>query len=70
MDLTALNDRWRENNHPYAMQIAVPDIGHSGQNMRYLPHCPRCGETGVIPLPLHAAMSDALAHKQKCGQVN
>lgn len=58
MNLAQLNDRWRTINHCHA--IPAKDDG-----LFYL-HCPNCQYTGLIGVPLEAAMSDVLAHKNQC----
>lgn len=58
MDLGQLNERWRTINHAHA--IPAKDEG-----LFYL-HCPNCQHTGIIGVPLEAAMSDVLAHKNQC----
>jgi hypothetical protein len=64
VDLASLNDRWRAINHPHA----VPAEDHP--MTMFFAHCPWCGYTGAVSLPLHEAMSDALVHKGSCSQLN
>jgi hypothetical protein len=58
MNLFDLNARWHDTGKPYA--ALTPD----GKAWRWI--CPRCERGGHTGLPLFAAMSDALAHKQRC----
>jgi hypothetical protein len=57
--LAELNERWRVTGKPHA-------VGE-GEEWRW--HCPDCERTGHTALVLHAAMSDALAHKNHCPSV-
>ena len=57
MNLADLNDRWRATGKPHA----ISDDGNG-----WIWCCPSCQKGGRTRLPLHAAMSDALAHKQRC----
>lgn len=58
MDLHVLNQRWQTVDHPHAAPAEVEG--------KFRPHCPSCGYTGRIDLPLIAAMNDAIAHKNTC----
>jgi hypothetical protein len=53
--LCSLNDRWRANNHPYA-EGGPP----------FVAFCPACGSRIEAQPTLWGAMSDALAHKAHC----
>jgi len=53
VDLENLNDRWRIAGHPHA----VPG------DPAWKAYCPACGYLASVRVPLHAAMSDALTHK-------
>lgn len=62
MDLGELNARWCEVGNPHA----VPDPDNAEL---FRPYCPGCEHKGT-PVPLVAAMSEVLAHKQHCRAVN
>ena len=62
MGLLDINMRWHDTGHPHA----IFDEG----TRRWHSHCPRCGTTSEDG---HAdelgAMSDAIAHKNRCAQL-
>lgn len=59
--LAELNARWAETEKPHAV------LGDDGL---YRGYCPRCKEWAHTRLPLVGAMSEALAHKNKCAKVS
>ena len=59
MNLADLNERWRATGKPHAI----------GDGDGWVWCCPWCRKGGRTKLPLHAAMSDSLAHKQHCPAV-
>jgi len=55
--LVAINQRWRETNHPHAVQFQD----------RWGFYCPRCETEGEASCDtLHGAMNNALLHKGQC----
>lgn len=60
MDLSSLNARWSETGKPHAVAV---------EGGLYRGYCPECQEWAHTRLPLVGAMSEALAHKNKCKAV-
>jgi hypothetical protein len=58
--LDELNGRWTTTGLPHA----VP------KETGYVMHCPSCDYTSHTPLPLFAAMNDAVTHKRECVEIN
>lgn len=59
MDLQTLNARWEQTDKPHA--VGEGDAWHWA--------CPQCQGQGRTKMALVGAMSDALAHKNKCPSV-
>jgi len=58
--LDELNGRWETTGQPHAI----------AKNGGWVMHCPDCDYTGHTPLPLFAAMNDALTHKRSCVEIS
>lgn len=60
MDLSTLNESWRETGKVHAV---ADDENH------YHWFCPRCKQVGQTRQPLMGAMNSAIVHKYKCPEL-